>query len=336
LKKGADPDTEKCMLQSLDSLGLTGELVIQVDKESGAADVARRIAAKRKGKTIVRLVPKRSHKSNGGVERMHQFMQGMLRTDKDALEQHYAVNIKAESPIFAWMVRHEAWKINRFHVRSDGQTVYRAINGVNYTSTVVEFGETVEAKLQHDDVDRAKFAQRWTTGVWLGRSSISDEHIVGTSKGILLTRTVKRLEPDKKWQQPVLLAMKGTPWAMNGVDGQAAIAYPKTSGPVERAADMRTATMLLRMFWQDAGKTVGCRACHEGGTGIHHSVSCKRRQLEWRNKPSTATVQEAVQPHPEAGPSRVPAATQRQTRKWQHQLEQLRMRTRLKPRNPDQ
>jgi hypothetical protein len=49
VKKGHGPYTEAMLTNSLNSFGLTGDLVIQCDKESGLLDVANRVAARRKG-----------------------------------------------------------------------------------------------------------------------------------------------------------------------------------------------------------------------------------------------------------------------------------------------
>ena len=74
--------------QFLNSFGLIGELVLQCDKESGLLDVANRVAARRKGITKVIETAKNSSKAAGDVERMHQTLEGMIRTATIALEKH--------------------------------------------------------------------------------------------------------------------------------------------------------------------------------------------------------------------------------------------------------
>ena len=49
-------------------------------------------------------------------------------------------------------------------------------------------------------------------GVWLGRSEESDEHLVGTPRGVIRARTVRRLIPDKRWNAEVFLGFRGLPW----------------------------------------------------------------------------------------------------------------------------
>ena len=57
VKKGSDPFVERSIIKSLESFGLTGDLVIQTDKEYGPIDAVRKVAAKRPGKTIIRQTP---------------------------------------------------------------------------------------------------------------------------------------------------------------------------------------------------------------------------------------------------------------------------------------
>ena len=81
------------------------------------------------------------------------------------------------------------------------------------------------AKIQSTNVLRAKLQPRWTEGIWLGRALDSDEHIIGTKDGIMMTRSVKRLDDHQRWQQSVLLSVKGVPWDITGNMGRRQIAY---------------------------------------------------------------------------------------------------------------
>ena len=53
-KKGYDKFVERFLLKSFESFGVTGEMVLQTDKETGPIDVAKHVAAKRKATTIIR------------------------------------------------------------------------------------------------------------------------------------------------------------------------------------------------------------------------------------------------------------------------------------------
>ena len=58
-KKGHDKFVERFLLKGLESFGVTGEMVLQTDKETGPIDVAKHVAAERKAATIIRQTPKK-------------------------------------------------------------------------------------------------------------------------------------------------------------------------------------------------------------------------------------------------------------------------------------
>ena len=53
---------------------------------------------------------------------------------------------------------------------------------------------------------------RWTAGCWVGRSELSDEHILLTERGIRMTRTVRRVPESERWDKKLILAALGVPW----------------------------------------------------------------------------------------------------------------------------
>ena len=73
---------------------------------------------------------------------------------------------------------------------------YRATGGP-YRGKLVEFGETVLAHLPEvgkgSGNPAPKLADRWESGVWLGKSDLTDEHLVRTDDGVVYARSVRRL-----------------------------------------------------------------------------------------------------------------------------------------------
>ena len=59
-KKGHDKFVERFLLQGLESIGVTGEVVLQTDKETGPIDVAKHVAAERKATTIIKQTPRKA------------------------------------------------------------------------------------------------------------------------------------------------------------------------------------------------------------------------------------------------------------------------------------
>ena len=52
-------------------------------------------------------------------------------------------------------------------------------------------------------------------GIWLGRSEESDEHLLGTPRGVMRARTIRRLVPENRWDAQAFLEFRGVPWDVN-------------------------------------------------------------------------------------------------------------------------
>ena len=58
-----------------------------------------------------------------------------------------------------------------------------------------------------------KVRSRWSSGIWLGIREESGEVIVGTDKGVIKVRTIRRKGSDnERWDLVQLNEMRGTPW----------------------------------------------------------------------------------------------------------------------------
>ena len=79
---------------------------------------------------------------------------------------------------------------------------------------LVEFGETVLAHLPEvgkgSGNPAPKLADRWKSGVWLGKSDLTDEHLVRTDDGVVYARSVRRLA-ENSWSEENLKAVVETP-----------------------------------------------------------------------------------------------------------------------------
>ena len=72
---------------------------------------------------------------------------------------------------------------------------------------MAELGETV---LYHDPT-HSSFAKRWIKGLWLGKVSSTDERIVGTAGGRVLSCSVARRPEEKRWSTALLAQVVCTP-----------------------------------------------------------------------------------------------------------------------------
>ena len=73
--------------------------------------------------------------------------------------------------------------------------LFRVMGGP-YRGKLVVFGETVLAHLPEvgkgSGNPAPKLADRWKSGVWLGKSDLTDEYFVRTDDGVVYARSVRR------------------------------------------------------------------------------------------------------------------------------------------------
>ena len=75
---------------------------------------------------------------------------------------------------------------------------------------ILPLGEQVLARRPGANVNQ--LLQPWVTGLWLGRDTLSDEHLIGTAAGVMRSRAVHRLQEPARWVPAALNAMLFTPW----------------------------------------------------------------------------------------------------------------------------
>ena len=199
-------------VKMLSFLGLS-DIILQCDPEPSLIKWAESVKSKRTERTVIRSSPRRSHQSNGGVENYQKQLQGQVRTMLAAMQEHTKYRPSADNALMRWIVRHAAWLIPRFRGSEIQSPFYRAMGGP-YRGKLVEFGETVLAHLPEvgkgSGNPAPKLADRWKSGVWLGKSDLTDEHLVRTDDGVVYARSVRRLA-ENSWSEENLKAVVETP-----------------------------------------------------------------------------------------------------------------------------
>ena len=201
----------------------------------------------------------------------------MVRTMKEVIEDKARTRMSATDSIASWMNRHAAFLQTRFFGGKDGKTPFKRRHHKEYTN-----------QLLPEETKRSRSDSRFIPGIWLGRATESDEHIVGIVQGVYTARSVRAKNDQEIWNSGLIKSVKGTPWAPRGEDSQAEVRMPEERhGPM---IGWNTNTRILRDFWDEIGKTAGCAACASPG-GKKHSVACLNRQEEWKTRghPTTRT-----------------------------------------------
>ena len=199
-------------VKMLNCLGLS-DIILQFDPEPSLIKWAESVESKRPERTVIRSSPRRSHQSNGGVENYQKQLQGQVRTMLAAMQERTQYRPTVDSALVKWIVRHAAWLIPRFRGSDVQSPFYRAMGGP-YRGKLVEFGETVLAHLPEvgkgSGNPAPKLADRWKSAVLLGKSDLTDEHLVRTSDGVVYARSVRRLA-EHSWSEENLRSVVETP-----------------------------------------------------------------------------------------------------------------------------
>ena len=134
-------------------------------------------------------------------------------------ELRFKCKLHPSHPGWSWVVRHASWLHNRFHVKANGRTCFEELHQTRYKQDVVPWAEKVlfmEPRPKHRRLKGGRRAQKMGAamepGIWLGRTEESDEHLVGTARGVLRARTVRRMTPDKRWDSELFFGFRGVPW----------------------------------------------------------------------------------------------------------------------------
>ena len=122
--------------------------------------------------------PVGAHQANGSIENGVLQMEGIVRTQRDALEQSQGIRVEHDSPLVPWLVLWSAFVWNRFSVDMNGRTPYERVKGKPFKRELVPFGERVYwlplTKAQRGQ-HMNKLENKWRIGHFLGIREGSDE-----------------------------------------------------------------------------------------------------------------------------------------------------------------
>jgi hypothetical protein len=251
--------------------------------------------------------PKYSSSSLGYAENANRMIEGEIRTVRSALEGAIGKALCIEMPILAWLVRHAAWLITRFQVRTDGSTGYRNLKGKKYSGDVAEFGEQVF--LKDAGLKQAKLEDRWLGPyTWVGKSDKTDEHIAVSEDGrsVKTGRPIRRQPEGKRWDVDKTLQMQVTPWEPH-------VDTVKVREPIFK----RRYTTLNEIIKH--GASPDCRSCR--GDGGAHSGSCRARFDKIWDKEEAADRRKAeAAVGPKVKPAAAAASSSHETQAAGHRL----------------
>ena len=118
-------------------------------------------------------------------------------------DKYSKLQITTTHPIVGWAIRHASWILTRYLRHADGKTSYERRWQRPYASPLCIFGETVMYAEQTKVLP--KHATRFNSGIWVGRCTISNAHLVVDGSKLFRTRTVRRFpEGSERWNHETM------------------------------------------------------------------------------------------------------------------------------------
>ena len=142
--------------------------------------------------------------SLGHTERCIQTHWAQLRTLRTQMDDKYSkLQISATHPIVDWSIRHASWILTRYLRHADGKSSYERRWQRPHASPLCIFGETVMYAEQTKVLP--KHVIRFNSGIWVGRCTISNAHLVVDGDKLFRTRTVRRFpEGSERWNHETM------------------------------------------------------------------------------------------------------------------------------------
>ena len=124
-----------------------------------------------------------SSRSLGHTERFIQPLWAQLRTLRTQMgDKCSKLQITTTHPIVGWAIRHASWILTRYLRHADGKISYDLRWQRPHAFPLCIFGETVMYAEQM--MVLPKHVTRFNSGIWVGRCTISNTHLVVDGKRI--------------------------------------------------------------------------------------------------------------------------------------------------------
>ena len=199
-----------------------------------------------------------SHASLGALEGWHGLLQGQIRALRLDVEERLGSVVDTTHQCLPWLVRHASWLLNRFQRRQNGATAFENLKRVSYNKPLLQFGERCHW-LEAERITH-KFDPRWGIGVWLGRHTASDAHLIGTPGGVIQVRTVRRLTREQR------------------TDDVSKRAFDNFMGSPQNLSGSKPSLQEQTVHGEKWTWTPGCKGCMWSRRGYHHTKACDARK----------------------------------------------------------
>ena len=123
--KGGDP---YALAVGLEAIKFTGRsrLIIMSDQENAVKNLVDMIRDSRTHETAVINTPKGSSANAEGIERANYEVEKQIRTLRSRVG-NYGESVRLNHKMLPFLVRHCAWLVTHYQVKSDGKTPYERL-----------------------------------------------------------------------------------------------------------------------------------------------------------------------------------------------------------------
>ena len=146
-------------------------------------------------KTTMRTTKIYDSAGNGLVENAIQRIRSLAATLMEDLAERIELRFQSQHPIWSWACRHSAWLINRFQP-FHGSTSYELAHGRSYEGKLCNFGEICFAYCKPKQGFKAD--PKWRIGIYLGKTEIQDNWVIGDVNRVYLSRSMRRMADASK------------------------------------------------------------------------------------------------------------------------------------------
>ena len=118
-----------------------------------------------------------------------------------------------DHPVYPWVFEWAADLMTRYaHVGDLGKTAVQLIRGSKSGRNIAQFGQKTSHKPpKPPGHHRGNMEDTFLDGIFLGMRLRSDEILIGTTRGVIKTRTVRRRVEEEHWDPEFAKSIKGEP-----------------------------------------------------------------------------------------------------------------------------
>ena len=174
------------------------------------------------------------------------------------LQEKISMELSTNNSIWPWAMRHASWLLNRFGV-THGTTPYELVYSKPYKGKLASFGEPIFAYVNVAQKGNAK----WQRVIMLRKTESQDTFVVFTGSGVMLTKSVRRIQCDWKSHLGFYIHFNAPTWQFRAGFGGRIIPTKRTVEPIPESAQPPVGPILPSMLHDADGEAVRQKADEE-------------------------------------------------------------------------